>query len=59
MRQFPITRDTLLIADADYKVKRRLPKLLLECPMQQLHNYLIALLDDGGLLGGRNSEKMI
>ena len=49
--QSPITRDTLLIADADTKVKRREPKLLLECFMRQLHNELIASPDDRGLVG--------
>ena len=34
VRQSPINRDTLLIADADTKVKRRVPKLLLECFMR-------------------------
>ena len=33
VRQYPITPDTLLTADADTKVKRRVPKLLLECSM--------------------------
>ena len=33
VRQYPITCDTLLIADADTKVKRRAPKLLLEYSM--------------------------
>ena len=47
VRQSPITCDTLLIADADSKVKRRVPKLLLECSMRQLHNELIASPDDG------------
>ena len=42
VRQYPITRDTLLIADADNKVKHRVPKLLLERSMRQLHNDLIA-----------------
>ena len=41
VRQSPITRDTLLIADADSKVKSSLPKLLLECSMRQLQNDLI------------------
>ena len=54
-RQSPITRDTLLIADADTKVKRRVPKLLFECSMRQLHNELIASPDDGGLLGSRHA----
>ena len=57
VRQSPITRDTLLIADAYSKVKRRVPKLLLECSVRQLHNELIASPDDGGLLGARHDEK--
>ena len=56
LRQSPITRDTLLISDADSKVKRRVPKLLLECSMRQLHNDLISSLDDRGLLGARHAE---
>ena len=55
MRQSPITRDTLLIADADTKVKHRVPKLLLECSMQQLENELIASHDNGGLVGARHA----
>ena len=55
VRQSPIIRNTLLIADADSKVKRRVPKLLLECSMRQLHNELIASPDDGGLLGARHA----
>ena len=54
--QSAIIHDTLLIADADTKVKRRVPKLLLECSMQQLQNELIASTYDGGLLGSRHSE---
>ena len=38
------------------KVKRRLPKLLLECSMRQLHNELVASPDDGGLIGSRDAE---
>ena len=57
VRQSPITRDTLLIADADSKLKRRVPKILLECSMRQLHNELIASPDDGGLLGSRHANK--
>ena len=55
MRQSPITRDTLLIADADTKVKRGVPKPLLGCSMRKLHNALIASPDDGGLVGDRNA----
>ena len=56
MRQSPITRDTLLIADADTKVKYRVPKLLLECSMRQLNNEIIDSPDDGGLLGAINAK---
>ena len=55
VRESPISRDTLLITDAEYGVKRRVPKLLLECSMQQLHNELIASPDDGGLVGARHA----
>ena len=56
VRQSPITRDTLLIADEDTKVKRRVPKLLLECYMRQFHNELIDSPYDGGLLGSIHAE---
>ena len=56
LRQSPITRDTLLITDADSEVKRRVPKLLLECSMRQLHSELIASPDDRGLLGARHAK---
>ena len=56
VRQSPITRDTLLIADADSKVKLRVPKLLLEYSMRHLHNELIDSPDDGGLVGARHAE---
>ena len=55
VRESPITRDTLLIVDAYTKEKRRVPKLLLECSMRQLHNELIASPDDGGLVGARHA----
>ena len=57
MCQSPITHDTLLIADADTKVKRRAPKLLLERSMRQLHNELIASPDDRGLVGAIHAIK--
>ena len=57
MSQSSITRDTLLIADADSKEKSRVPKLLLECSMRQLHNEIIDSPDDRGLLGTRHAEK--
>ena len=40
--EYPIARDTLIVTDAESGVKRRVPKLLLECSMQQLNNDLIA-----------------
>ena len=54
--QSPITRDTLPITYADTKVKSRVPKLLLECSMRQLHNEIIASPYDGGLLGARHAK---
>ena len=51
MRQSTNTCDTLLIADVDTKVNLRVPTLLLECSMQQLHNEIIASPYDGGLVG--------
>ena len=52
----PIARDNLLITDAESRVKRRVPKLLLECSMRQLHNELIASPDYGGLLGAIHAD---
>ena len=56
MCEFPIARDTLLVADAESRIKRRVTKLSLECSMQQLHNELIASPDDEGLLGARHAN---
>ena len=56
MRESPISRGTLLITDAESGVKKRFPKLLMECSMRQLQNYLIASPDDGGLLGARHAN---
>ena len=56
VRESPIVRDTLLITDADYGVKKRVPKLLLGCSMQQFHNELIASPDFDGLLGARHAD---
>ena len=50
VRESPIARDTLLIIDTEYGVKHRVPKLLLECSMQQLQNELIVSPYYGGLL---------
>ena len=40
-RESPIARDTLLITDVESGVKRRVPKLLMEGSMRQLHNEII------------------
>ena len=56
VRKSPISHDTLLITDLESGVKRRVPKLLLEFSIQQLHNELIASPDDVGLLGARNDD---
>ena len=56
VRESPIARDTLLIADAESRLKRIVPKLLLECYMRQFYNYLIASPYYGGLLGSRQAD---
>ena len=56
VREYPIFHDTLLITDAESGVKRRVPKILLEYSMQPLHNELVALRDDGCLIGFRHAN---
>ena len=56
VRESTIARETFLITDAEYGVKRRVLKLLLECSMRQLHNELIALPDYGYLVGARHAN---
>ena len=56
MREYPISRDTLLITDVEYGVKRRVSKLLLECSMRKLHNDIITSPDYGGLLLSRHAN---
>ena len=41
---------------AEYGVKRRVIKILLECSMKQLQNDLISSPDDGGLLVSRHAD---
>ena len=41
VRESTIARYALLIIDTESGVKRRVPKLLLECSIRQLHNELI------------------
>ena len=56
MCESPIACDTLLITDAEFGVKGRVPKLLLECSMRQLHNEVIASPYDGGLIRARHAN---
>ena len=56
MHEYPIACDTLLITYAEYRVKQGVPKLLLECPMRQLHNAIIASPDYGSLFGARHAN---
>ena len=57
MYESPIARDTLMITDAESGVRKRVPKLLLECSMQQFHNELIESLYYGGLRGSIHTDK--
>jgi hypothetical protein len=54
VRQSPIVNDSLLIKNNETGQKERVPKLLLECSMRQLHNELLASPQDGGLAGARD-----
>ena len=56
VRESPITCDNLLITDAESGVNQRVPKLLLECSMRQLHNAIIYSPDDEGLLGDIHAD---
>ena len=57
VREYPIARDDLLITDAEYRVKMRVPKILPECSIRQFHNDIIASPYDGGLLRDRHADK--
>ena len=56
MSESPIAHDTLIFTDKESGVKWRVPKLLLECSMRQLHNELITSPYDGGLIGARHAN---
>ena len=58
VRVYTIAHDNLIIIiiDAESGVKRKVPKILLECSMRQLHNDLATSPDDGGLLGSRQTN---
>ena len=52
----PISRDDLLITDAASRVKRRVPKILLECFMPQLQNEIITSPYDRGVLEFKHED---
>ena len=56
VRESPIARDTLLITDAEYGLKRKVTKLLMEFSMRQLHIELIASPYYGGLIGAIHAD---
>ena len=51
-----IAHNTSLITHEESGVKQRVPKLLLEYSMRQLHNELIASPDDAGLFGAWHDD---
>ena len=56
VNESPVNYDNLLIKDAEYGVKRRVLKILLECSMRNFNNKIITSLDDGGLLGDIHAD---
>ena len=46
---WPIYNETILVKKPGCIEKQRVPKLLLEIPVWELHNLLLACLDQGGL----------
>jgi hypothetical protein len=55
----PIYNETLLVKRPGSGEKHRVPKLLLEIPVRELHNLLVAPIDQGGLSQSRDSEGKI
>ena len=54
--EYSISHDTLLITDAKSGVKRRTPKLFLECSMWHLYNEILTSSDYGALLGAIHAD---
>jgi hypothetical protein len=54
--QSPITNDTLLLPDRETGVVMRVPKLLIEISIRELHNDLIESPESGGLAEARDAE---
>jgi hypothetical protein len=55
----PICNETILAKEPGSNEKRRVPKLLLEVPVRELHNLLVAPLDQGGLSQSRDADGKI
>ena len=55
----PIYNETLLIKDPVTSEKRRVAKLLLEIPVWELHNNLVAPVQEGGLAESQDSTGSI
>jgi hypothetical protein len=55
----PIYNETLLIKDPETSVKKRVAKLLLEIPVRELHNNLVAPVAEGGLAESRDATGAI
>ena len=54
----PVKDDTLLVKDKDGK-KVRMPKLLLECSVRELHNNMLMPVDKGGFAGAYNVHGIV
>ena len=57
VHESPIACNTLHITYAEFGVKWRVPKRLLECSMQNLHKEVSSSPDNGCLLGARHVDK--
>jgi hypothetical protein len=55
----PIFNETILVKEPGSIEKRRVPKLLLEIPVRELHNLLVAPLEQGGLPQCRDDDGKI
>jgi hypothetical protein len=55
----PIYNETLLVKKQGSIKKHHVPKLLLEVPIRELHNLLVASLEHGGLLQSRDEDGII
>jgi hypothetical protein len=52
----PISNDVLLKLNPVIGIKDRVPKLLLQIPVRELHNDLLKPIEEGGLLEARDEN---